>query len=46
MLGIEGHAWLCTNVILSVVRVGIQLLEFFTKLNALFSLSLLIRFYS
>ena len=46
MLGIERHAWLCTNVILSVVRVGIQSLEFFTKLYALFSLSLLIRFYS
>ena len=29
-----------------VVRVGIQSLEFFTELNALFSFSLLIRFYS
>ena len=46
ILGIERHAWLCTNVILSVVRVGIQSLEFFIELNALFSLSLLIRFYS
>ena len=34
------------NMILSVVRVGIQSLEVFTKLYALFSLSLLIRFYS
>ena len=40
------HAWLCTNVILLIVRVGIQSLKFFTKLYALFSLSLLIRFYS
>ena len=46
MLGIKRHAWLCTNVILLVVRVGIQSLEFFIELNALFSLSLLIRFYS
>ena len=37
---------LCINVILLVVRVGIQSLEFFIELNALFSLSLLIRFYS
>ena len=29
-----------------VVRVGIQSLEFFTELYALFSISLLIRFYS
>ena len=43
---IERHAWLCTNVILLVVRVGIQSLEFFTDLHALFSLSLLKRFYS
>ena len=46
MLGIERHAWLCTNVILLVVRVEIQSLEFFTELYALFSLSLLMRFYS
>ena len=46
MLGIEQHVWLCTHVILSVVRVGIQSLEFFIELNALFLLSLLIRFYS
>ena len=46
MLGIERHAWLCTNVILLVVRVRIQSLEFFIELNALFSLSLLIRLYS
>ena len=31
---------------LSVVRVGIQSLEFFIELNSLFSLSLLIRFNS
>ena len=46
MLGIERHAWLFTNVILSVVRVRIQSLECFIELYALFSLSLLIRFYS
>ena len=46
MLGIERHAWLCTNVILLIVRVGIKSLEFFIGLNALFSLSFLIRFYS
>ena len=46
MLGIERHAWLCTNMILLVVRVGIQSLEFFIELYLLFSLSFLIRFYS
>ena len=33
ILRIERHAWLCTNVILSVVRVGIQSLEFFIELR-------------
>ena len=46
MLEIERHAWLCTNVIFLVVRVGIQSLEFFIEIYVLFSLSLLIRFNS